>query len=148
MARTRARRPRRSSTETDRSRTSKPAIVLLVEDEADLRVLAESNITEFGYTTLSAASSREALVLLEEHKDISVLFTDINLPDSAITDPIDGLELARRAVKLCPGLRVVYTSGGVPTDGMISLFMENSTFLRKPYNRDELRGALGGSSDG
>ena len=146
MERSRARRPRRSPTGTGQPRTGKSPVVLIVEDEADLRVLAESNIADFGYTTLSAGNGREALALLEEHQDIAVLFTDLNLSDHVTTDPVHGLELARRAVELRPGLRVVYTTGGVETDGMISLFVEGSIFLRKPYTRDELRHALEGSS--
>jgi CheY-like chemotaxis protein len=114
--------------------------VLIVEDDPDLRVLAESNVADFGYSTLSASNGREALVLLDEATSVAVLFTDINMPDAA--DGIDGIELARRAVQLRPGLRVIYTSGTPPTDGMIALFVEGSTFLRKPYTRGELMQAI------
>jgi hypothetical protein len=52
------------------------------------------------------------------------------------------VELVRRAVELNPSLRVIYTTGDVPTDGMVALFVEGSTLLRKPYTRDELREAI------
>jgi CheY-like chemotaxis protein len=134
MARTRARRP-------------KPQLFLLVvEDEPDLRVLAESNIADLGYETLSAANGREALALLNENQRITLLFTDINMPD--VPDGIDGLELARRAVELRPGLRVIYTTaaGGL-TDGMAALFVDGATFLPKPYTRDQLMRAMRGDPE-
>ena len=128
-----------------RTRRKKPAppIVLVVEDEPTVLALAASNIDEIGYTTMTAANSREALALLDEGAKIDLLFTDINMPDGP--DGVDGLELARRAVDLRPGLRVLYTTGGGLTDGKRALFVEGSAFLPKPYTRDGLLEAvLGG----
>ena len=120
-----------------RAKKPEPTVVLVAEDEPTVRTLAESNIAELGYTTLSAGTAREALALLNEGAPITMLFTDINMPDES-EGSFDGIELARRAAKLRPGLRVIYTSGGPPTDGMIALFVDGSTFLRKPYTREEL----------
>jgi two-component SAPR family response regulator len=64
------------------------------------------------------------------------MFTDINLPDGP--DAIDGLELARKAVELCRGLRVIYTTGHGQTDGMTALFVADATFLPKPYTVKQL----------
>lgn len=115
----------------------------MVEDEPTVLALAASNIEEIGYATLSAANSREALALLDEGASIEVLFTDINMPDGP--DGADGLELARRAVELRPGLRVIYTTGGGLTDGRRALFVEGGAFLPKPYTRDQLiEAVLGG----
>ncbi len=119
-----------------------PLTVLIVEDEPDLRVLAESNISDFGYETRSSANSREALAVLEEDEKINILFTDINLPDRSAEAVLNGVELARRAVEMRPNLRVVYTTGDVPTDGMVALFVDGSILLRKPYTRDQLQEAL------
>ena len=123
-----------------KSRNAKPATVLVVEDEPTVRVLAESIIEGLGYTILSAANAREAIALLEQDEPIDILFTDINLPDGP--DAIDGLELARKAVKLCPGLRVIYTTGHGQTDGMTALFVEDATFLPKPYRVKQLTEAV------
>jgi CheY-like chemotaxis protein len=146
VARTRARRPRSSPSGTARPRRrgARTPVVLIVEDEPDLRVLVESNIADFGYATLSAASGKEALALLEEHKNITMLFTDINLTGDG-PDAIDGVELARRAATERPDLRVIYTTGGILTDGMTALFVDAATFLQKPYTRDQLRKALEGT---
>ena len=113
--------------------------VLVVEDEPTVLALAVSIIEDdLGYAALSAANAREALALLEQDQ-IDLLFTDINLPDGQ-----DGLELARRAVEMRPGLPVIYTSGGGQTDGMAALFVDGSTFLRKPYKKEDLLQAVKG----
>lgn len=120
-----------------RSRRRKPLVVLVVEDEPTVRALAESNIAELGYQTLSAGNGREALALLDEGASIDVLFTDINMPDGP-----DGIELARQIAD--DHIRVVYTTGGGLTDGMRALFVEKAVFLQKPYNRDQLLAAIHG----
>ena len=55
--------------------------VLLVEDEISVLILAELVIQGLGHSTLSAASTTEALVLLDDPGDIDLLFTDIRLPE-------------------------------------------------------------------
>jgi CheY-like chemotaxis protein len=106
-------------------------VVLVAEDEPTVLSLAASNIEAFGFATLSAANSRESLALLDEGARVDLLFTDINMPDGP--DAADGFELARRAVELRPGLRVVYTTGGGLTDVRQALFVNVGAFLPKPY---------------
>src|SRR5260370_4627964 len=86
----------------------KPAgqpVVLVVEDEPTVRSLAESILEDIGYATLSAGDAREAPVLLQADDPVDLLFTDINMPDGP-----DGVELARSAVELRPGARVLHTT--------------------------------------
>jgi CheY-like chemotaxis protein len=120
----------------------KPPIVLVVEDEPDVRDFAEAIIAdELGYRTLAAATAREAIVLLEEGETIDVMFTDITLPDGPAA--MDGLGLARKAVELHLRLRVIYTTGGGQPDGVSVRFVEDGTFLPKPYTAKQLMRALG-----
>jgi DNA-binding NtrC family response regulator len=114
------------------------AAILITEDEAQVRVLSESFLQDQGQRTLSAASPEEALALLDETDDIECLFTDIELRGNVQA----GLDLAQAAVKKQPGLRVLYTSCHVLTDGMKALFVENSAFLPKPYTIDQLQAIL------
>ena len=114
--------------------------VLVVEDELTVRELAVSIIENCGYTALSAANAREAIALLETERPIEILFADINIPDGP--EALDGLGLGRAAREFCPGLRVLYTTGGAKTDGMIAFFVVGAGFLQKPYTRDRLINAL------
>lgn len=114
------------------------AIVLIVEDEDQVRVLAESFLQGEGHTTLSAATVDQAVALLESEEPIDVLFADVTIQD----DPEAGLALASKAVERRPELKVLYTADQGVTDGMQALFVENSAFLPKPYTVDQLAGML------
>ncbi len=110
------------------------AIVLIVEDEAQVLLLAESYLQEQGHETLSASAIAEASAILEGPDKIDVLFTDIGLRD----DLQAGLELAKLAVERRPSLKVLYTTGQTVTDGMKALFVERSAMLTKPYTVEQL----------
>ena len=119
-----------------------PPIVLVVEDDPDVCDFAEFIIADdLGFRTLAAATAKEAILLLEEAEIIDVMFTDITLADGPAA--MDGLELARRAVELHPHLRVIYTTGGGQIDSLSMEFVEDGTFLPKPYTAKQLMRALG-----
>jgi CheY-like chemotaxis protein len=118
---------------------SSMAVVLVVDDEEQVRVLAESVLRDCGHQTLSAASVNEALALIRTEQAIELLFTDINLADDAEAGLVHpGLELAQHALQLRPQLRVLYTTDASITDGMKALFVEGSEFLAKPYDINQL----------
>ena len=103
--------------------------VLVVEDEEQVLVLAESILQDNGFETLSAHASEGALALLaDQSQPIDLLFTDIGLYENRH----GGIQLAQEAVKHRPNLKVLYTSGQGVTDGMKALFVENSAFIPKP----------------
>lgn len=115
------------------------AIILLVEDDEQVRVLAESFLQSAGHATLSAASTEQALALLATDEAVDLLFVDIGLKG----DGEAGLSLGAKAVELRPDLKVLYTSGQGVTDGMIALFVPNSAYLPKPYTVEQLGTMLG-----
>lgn len=80
-------------------------LILVVEDNADVRVVTKEYLTHLGYRVLDASSATEALRLIEQHEDISLLLTDVVLPE------INGRLLAEEARRRRPGLKVVFTSG-------------------------------------
>ena len=107
--------------------------ILIVEDEEQVRVLAESYLREQGHQTLSAATKDQALAVFEVAK-IDLLFVDIGLYESREV----GLDLAKQAVERDPELKVLYTTGQTVTDGMKALFVRNSALLAKPYTVEQL----------
>ena len=114
------------------------AVVLVVEDEDQVRVLAESYLEEQGHQVLSAGTRAGALALLQQSPAVDLLFTDLDLKG----DIHAGIELAKAAVKLRPQLRVLYTTGRAITDGMKARFVSGSATLAKPYTVDELRDSM------
>jgi DNA-binding NtrC family response regulator len=110
------------------------ATILLVEDDEQVRVLAEGFLQAAGHTTLSAASPEQALAVLATDQPVDLLFTDLNLKG----DSEAGLSLAVNAVEIRPNLKVLYTSRQGVTDGMIALFVGNSAYLPKPYTIEQL----------
>ena len=72
------------------------AIVLLVEDEEQVRVLAQSYLDKQGHEVLSAGTPQGAIALLEKAPHVDVLFTDLDLKG----DIHAGIELARQATPL------------------------------------------------
>jgi DNA-binding NtrC family response regulator len=113
------------------------AFVLIVEDEEQVLVLAESYLQEHGHETRSADTIEGALAILA-NEEVDVLFTDIGLRG----DLQAGLELAKQARERHPDLRVLYTTGQTVTDGMKALFVEGAKLVEKPYTVDELSAAL------
>ena len=114
------------------------AVVLVIEDEDQVRVLAESDLEEQGHECLSAATRDGVMALLEKTPHVDLLFADIDLTGEAVS----GIDLAREAVERWPHLKVLYTTGRALTDGMKARFVKNSAFLAKPYTVEQLITAL------
>ena len=114
------------------------AKVLIVEDEEQVRVLAESYLREQGHSTLSAATSTEALAVLGVADGVDLLFVDIGLRD----DPHAGLNLAKEARQRNPNLKILCVTGHSVTDGMKALMVEGSALLQKPYTVEQLQHSL------
>ena len=117
------------------SSASRTAVVLIVEDEFLLRVDAVDMIKAAGFDVVEAANADEAIEILESRRDITVVFTDIQMPGS-----MDGLKLARAVRGRWPPIKIVATSGHVhvsETD-----LPEGGRFLPKPYSPLEVTGLL------
>jgi two-component system, chemotaxis family, chemotaxis protein CheY len=110
------------------------AIVLLVEGDDQVRVLAESYLEEQGHEVLSAGTADGALALLDKAAALDLLFTDVDLKDEIAA----GIALAQEAAVRRPNLKVLYTTDRSLTDGMKARFVKNAAFLAKPYTVEQL----------
>jgi CheY-like chemotaxis protein len=110
--------------------------VLVVEDEAFIRMVAVDVLADIGVPLYEAGDADEALDVLGAHPEIAVLFTDINMPGS-----MDGLSLAQRVHQLRPGIGIVVTSGKHRL--LDSEVPDHGVFLPKPYRADQLVHAVG-----
>jgi CheY-like chemotaxis protein len=110
-------------------------VVLIVEDEALLRMNAAEMIAEAGFEVAEAANADEAIAILEARPNIHVVFTDVQMPGS-----MDGLKLARFVRGRWPPIKIVATSGFVRV-GEQDL-PEGSRFVTKPYMAAEIVATL------
>ncbi len=100
--------------------------ILLVEDEALIRMVGSDALADAGYEVIEASSADHALTVLEKAGEVHLLFTDIRMPGS-----MDGLQLAGLVHKRWPAMKILVTSGDtwppkeqIPDDGR---------FIAKPY---------------
>ena len=110
------------------------ALILVVEDDEQVRVLAEFALREAGHAVVAAAGVEGAQALLEKEDQIDVLFIDLILSG----DLEAGLKFAQNARMKKPNISTIYTSGGGVNDGMKALFTEPYLFLQKPYTIEQL----------
>ena len=84
---------------------SQDEVVLVVEDNPDVRAYSVASLGELGYRVLQAEDADGALAILKSDRRIDLLFTDVILPGRT------GRVLAEEAAKVRPGLRVLFTTG-------------------------------------
>jgi signal transduction histidine kinase/CheY-like chemotaxis protein len=107
--------------------------ILVVEDEERVRKFSAAALAELGYNVLVATSARDALLTLNSPAEISLLFTDIVMPE------MTGHDLADEAIKVRPGLRVLFTTGYARNaTGHSGMREQGADFLQKPFGIDQL----------
>jgi signal transduction histidine kinase len=81
-------------------------LILVVEDDNDVRAYTVEVLRELGYGVLEASDGSTALRIIEGRRDISLLFTDVVLPGG-----LNGRELADAAARIAPGMQILFTTG-------------------------------------
>lgn len=111
------------------------ANVLVVEDEMVLRMRAVDIVEDAGFCPVEAVNADQAISILESRSDISLLFTDIQMPGS-----MDGLKLAHAVHDRWPSIKIILVSGQVtPTDAERPA---DSRFFGKPLAVEQMIGEL------
>jgi two-component system cell cycle sensor histidine kinase/response regulator CckA len=109
-------------------------VAIILEDDEQVRVLAQSILREAGHTVVSATGIDGSQALLSSEQPVDVLFVDINLG----SDLEAGLRVAQSAREGRPKLPILYTSGASIDDGQKAMFAEPFLFLPKPYTVEQL----------
>ena len=118
--------------------------ILLVEDNGQARRLFSTTLKKLGYTILEAENGQEALTHIETAGPaIALLITDVIMPG------MNGRDLYTKALKLTPGLKVLYISG-YPDDVLSprEVAEEGIRFLQKPFTTEKLAEKIRGIIDG
>jgi two-component sensor histidine kinase/ActR/RegA family two-component response regulator len=105
--------------------------VLIVEDEMILRMRAVDIVEDAGFHPIEAVNADEAISILESRSDISLLFTDIQMPGS-----IDGLMLAHAVHDRWPSIKIILVSGQVKPSELER--PAESRFFGKPLAVDQM----------
>ncbi len=111
-------------------------VVLVVEDEAIIRIHAADIIESAGFKVIEASNADEALRILESRSDIRVIYTDVDMPGGSI----NGLKLAAAVRDRWPPVDIIVTSGHFAVRQ--SEIPERGLFFSKPVEEHLLLGAL------
>jgi CheY-like chemotaxis protein len=109
-------------------------MILVVEDEDDVREVTAATLERLGYRTTVARDGREALAILGTSGDFDLLFTDYVMPNG-----LNGAQLARAALRLRPRLKVLVTSGYARQSGTADdAGVDDFPMIAKPYRSADL----------
>ncbi len=108
--------------------------ILIAEDDAQVRMVAEHILTRAGYQVLSARSGVDAIRIANEHPGpIDLLISDVVMPQ------LSGVELAHRISLSRPGIAVLHISGYTDDVTVHHGALSEAQFLQKPLTPESLR---------
>ena len=115
-------------------------VVLLVEDERSVRRATRRLLERAGHRVVDVPDGAEAITVVEDGLDPTVLLTDLVLPGS-----LNGRDIANRVAQMSPSTRIIYASG-YPSEVMSAddLIHADAAFLAKPFTSGALLDAVAG----
>lgn len=112
-----------------------PIRILVVEDETFIRMDVVETLSAAGFETLEATNADEAIQMLENHREIRLVFTDIDMPGM-----MNGLKLAAAVRDRWPPVKIIATSGHFKLqDGDLPA---DARFFPKPYEATQIIDAV------
>ena len=113
--------------------------VLVVEDDAAVRMVVLDELSELGYRTIAAIDGPSALPILHSERAIDLLLTDVGLPG------MNGRQVAEIARQHRPGLRVLFMTGyAEQASSRTSFLAPGMDMITKPFTMDDLAARISG----
>jgi len=109
--------------------------VLVVEDEALIRMDIADQLEREGFVVFEAANADQAIAVLDAQPSVRIMFTDIDMPGS-----MDGLKLAAAVRDRFPPVQIIVTSGHRMVE--ISEMPDGSVFFGKPYHHEAVMASM------
>jgi PAS domain S-box-containing protein len=117
--------------------TAGSGLVLLVEDDTDVRRATAGMLHDLGFFVREAATAREALALIASGTPVDIVFTDVIMPGG-----MSGIELAQELTASQPQLPILLASGYTAEETIPEKLFQEVILLHKPYSRDQLSLAI------
>ena len=108
-----------------------PPLILVVDDDADVRDLASTILREAGYRVLEAGTGHHGLKLFEDHPEVDLIFTDLVMPG------LDGFKLADMTKFRRPSVKILYATAYMDL-ARDKLGVVHGEILHKPYRAAQL----------
>jgi signal transduction histidine kinase/ActR/RegA family two-component response regulator len=126
-----------AATEPEIRRAKEGETILVVEDDPDVRAYTMEALESLGYHVIATKDASSALMTLEVHPNIALIFTDVELPG------MNGPELVQEALRRGQGFAVLYTSGyPVNATVRVNLIVPESNVITKPFVLADLATAV------
>ncbi|MEC9367751.1 MAG: response regulator, partial [Pseudomonadota bacterium] len=109
--------------------------IRVVDDDGAVRATMVEYLRDAGYVVLEAGEGEEALRIIARAR-VDLLVTDYSMPG------MTGAELAQKIRKARPELPIIFVSGNIDSKGIEQDFPESTLLLRKPFNAEQLLGAV------
>ena len=105
--------------------------ILVVEDEPIIRLGIVAIVEDAGFDALEASNADQAIRIIEQNSDISVVITDVDMPGT-----MDGVKLAHFVHGRWPPIRLIVVSGKIGIDE--AMLPAGARFFTKPFPEDRL----------
>ena len=114
-----------------------PSVILLVDDDPEVRLLTRTFLEHEGYSVFTSGDAERAAQIFSSVPQIDLVVTDLHMPGRS------SMELAQALKAIRPHVPVLLISGGVLEDGQrVGLQEKGWSFLAKPFRLPELLSAV------
>ena len=108
--------------------------ILVVEDNSSVREVAAAMIEEMGFETITATNGHEGLQIIDDQRDIDLVLSDVIMAGG-----MNGPELAAKAIKIRPELKILFMSGYAPGSvRQMNDLPDTIELVNKPFTRNDL----------